>query len=135
MTDKTRTVSARIPNEVADEMEKRLKAESYSLRELITDYANGRGVNTQKSEKNLFPEGAVKEIGLMANYFGVGVEELFEAIFTGLEEGYLSMENGKVIGVPEIELDEFKEACKDIGAEPEAVLKKAVASLRKTGKI
>ena len=135
MTDKTKTVSARIPNEVADEMEKRLKAESYSLRELITDYANGRSVNTEKSEKNLFPEGAVKEIGLMANYFGVGVDELFDAIFTGLEEGYLSMENGKVIGVPEIDLDEFKEACKDIGAEPETVLKKAVASLRKTGKI
>ena len=130
----TTVKSVRIDNDKLEELEKRLGGRSINswLNEQIVEYLTGK---PQKTEKNLFPEGAVKEIGLMANYFGVGVDELFDAIFTGLEEGYLSMENGKVIGVPEIDLDEFKEACKDIGAEPEAVLKKAVASLRKTGKI
>lgn len=137
MTDKTRIVSARIPNEVADEMEKRLKAESYSLRELITDYANGRktSVNTENSEKNVsltakygINEDDLAEMDSMRLFMGGSVGVMIRGITEALCEGRILYENGRFVGMPEIDLDEFKEVCGS--KDPQKVLNDITRKIR-----
>ncbi len=129
MTNKTRTVSARIPNEVADSMEKRLQREGISLREMIVDYANGReaSVNTQNSEKSM-PSAKWEEMGSMAEFFGISTEDLLDGVYQGLMEGYLTYERGNVLGMPEIDLTEFKEVCGS--KDPQKVLDEITRKIR-----
>ena len=129
MTNKTRIVSARIPNEVADSMEKRLQREGISLREMIVDYANGRevSVNTKNSEKSL-PAAKWEEMGSMADFFGISTEDLLDGVYQGLMEGYLTYESGNVLGMPEIDLTEFKEVCGS--KDPQKVLDEITRKIR-----
>ena len=129
MTNKTRIVSARIPNEVADSMEKRLKREGISLREMIVDYANGTeaSVNTKNFEKSL-PTAKWEDMGSMAGFFQISIETLLDGIYMGLEDGYLTYQDGKVVGMPEIDFGEFKEVCG--GKDPQKVLNDITRKIR-----
>lgn len=90
------------------------------------------GVPTKISEKTgLTPNKDLEEIDSMAKFFGMDVGDLLKGVCAGLMDGNLTVENGKVVGTPDLELENFKEACHDMGVEPQKILDKAAQGVRR----
>lgn len=90
------------------------------------------GVPTKISEKSgLTPNKDLEEIDSMAKFFGMDGGDLLKGVCDGLMDGNLTVENGKVAGVPEIDLDNFKEACHEKGIDLQKALDKATQSIRR----
>ena len=90
------------------------------------------GVPTKISEKSgLTPNKDLEEIDSMAKFFGMDGGELLKGVCDGLMDGNLTVENGKVVGVPEVNLDNFKEACHEKGIDLQKALDKATQSIRR----
>ena len=90
------------------------------------------GVPTKISEKSgLTPNKDLEEIDSMAKFFGMDGGELLKGVCDGLMDGNLTVENGKVVGVPEINLDNFKDACHEKGIDLQKALDKATQSIRR----
>ena len=89
------------------------------------------GVPTKISEKSgLTPNKDLEEIDSMAKFFGMDGGELLKGVCDGLMDGNLTVENGKVVGVPEIDLDNLKEACHERGIGMQEAIDKTVKNLR-----
>lgn len=131
-SSKTRTRTVRISNESADYFEKlplnKVIEGVYTLiseKKIVFD-----GENLKISEKSgLTPE--IKEIESMANFFGLTLNEMLKKIYEGLNDGTLTIENGRIVGTPDLELENFKEACHDMGVEPQKILEKAAQGVRR----
>lgn len=152
MTDKTRTMSVRIPNEVASEFEEWLKNEGYTLRELITGVVEGRvtldgpkneisdgksqkirglnGVNTKKPPKYDISEAVLDDLATMKDFAGGSVEEMIRRFDVALNEGSIIYEDGRFMGMPDIYLGDFKEKCREYNLDPQTVLDKWVKEMR-----
>lgn len=90
------------------------------------------GVPAKISEKSgLTPNKDLEEIDSMAKFFGMDGGELLKGVCDGLMDGNLTVENGKVVGVPEVNLDNFKEACHEKGIDLQKALDKATQSIRR----
>ena len=135
----TTVKSVRIDNDKLAELEGRLGGKTINawLNEQIECYLSGekggKGVNPQKnSEKTgLTPNKDLEEIESMAKFFGMDGGELLKGVCAGLMDGNLTVENGKVVGVPEVNLDNFKEACHEKGIDLQKALDKATQSIRR----
>ena len=138
---KTRIKPIRIANETADYFEgKPLNRMVEGLCELLEsgkitfdgENLKVEGVYTEKSEKNsgLTPSKEVKEIESMAVFFGFTLDEMLKMIYNGLNDGYLTVENGKIVGLPEVDLDNLKEACHERGIGMQEAIDKTVKNLR-----
>lgn len=89
------------------------------------------GVPAKNSEKTgLTPNKDLEEIDSMAKFFGMTGGEMLKGVCEGLTDGNLTVENGKVVGVPEIDLDNLKEACHERGIGMQEAIDKTVKSLR-----
>lgn len=89
------------------------------------------GVPTKISEKSgLTPNKDLEEIDSMAKFFGMDGGDLLKGVCAGLMDGNLTVENGKVVGVPEIDLDNLKEACHERGIGMQEAIDKTVKNLR-----
>ena len=134
----TTVKSVRIDNDKLAELETRLGGKTINawLNEQIECYLSGekvdRGVNPQKnSEKSgLTPNKDLEEIESMAKFFGMTGGEMLKGVCEGLMDGNLTVENGKVVGVPEIDLENLKEACHERGIGMQEAIDKTVKSLR-----
>ena len=129
---KTRTRTVRISNESADYFEKlplnKIIEGVYTL--ISEGKATFDGENLKISEKSgLTPE--TKEIESMANFFGLTLNEMLKKIYEGLNDGILTIEKGKIVGTPDLDLENFKEACHEMGADPQKVLDKATQGVRR----
>ena len=90
------------------------------------------GVPTKISEKSgLTPNKDLEEIDSMAKFFGMDGGDLLKGVCAGLMDGNLTVENGKVVGIPEVNLDNFKEACHEKGIDLQKALDKATQSIRR----
>ena len=90
------------------------------------------GVPTKISEKSgLTPNKDLEEIESMAKFFGMNGGDMLKGVCDGLMDGNLTVENGKVVGVPEVNLDNFKEACHEKGIDLQKALDKAAQSIRR----
>lgn len=90
------------------------------------------GVPTKISEKSgLTPNKDLEEIDSMAKFFGMDGGDLLKGVCDGLMDGNLTVENGKVVGVPEVNLDNFKEVCHEKGIDLQKALDKATQSIRR----
>lgn len=89
------------------------------------------GVPTKISEKSgLTPNKDLEEIDSMAKFFGMDGGELLKGVCDGLMDGNLTVENGKVVGVPEINLEKLEEACHERGIGMQEAIDKTVKNLR-----
>lgn len=89
------------------------------------------GVPIKNSEKSgLTPNKDLEEIDSMAKFFGMDVGDLLKGVCAGLMDGNLTVENGKVVGVPEIDLENLKEACHERGIGMQEAIDKTVKNLR-----
>ncbi len=94
--------------------------------------ANNRGTPSEKNKKSgLTPNKDLEEIGSMAKFFGITTEALLRAVCDGLMDGALTVEGGKVVGTPDESLTRFKEACHDMGIDPEKALEKATLGVKR----
>lgn len=134
----TTVKSVRIDNDKLAELEGRLGGKTINawLNEQIECYLSGgkgdKGVNPQKnSEKTgLTPNKDLEEIDSMAKFFGMEGGDLLKGVCAGLMDGNLTVENGKVVGVPEIDLENLKEACHERGIGMQEAIDKTVKNLR-----
>lgn len=138
---KTRIKPIRIANETADYFEgKPLNRMVEGLCELLEsgkitfdgENLKVEGVYTEKSEKKsgISPNKDLEEIESMAKYFGMSTEEVLKGIYNGLNDGYLTVEDGKIVGLPEVDLDNLKEACHERGIGMQEAIDKTVKNLR-----
>lgn len=136
----TTVKSVRIDNDKLELLEKRLGGRSINswLNEQIAEYLAGKPENSEKNvsltAKYGINEDDLAEMDSMRMFMGGSVGVMIRGITEALCEGRILYENGRFIGMPEIDLDEFKEACRDIGMKPEEVLEKATQNIRRTGK-
>lgn len=132
-SSKTRTRTVRISNESADYFEKLpLNKVIEGVYTLISEKkATFDGENLKISEKSgLTPNKDLEEIESMAKFFGMDGGELLKGVCEGLMDGNLTVENGKVVGVPKINLDNLEEACHERGIGMQEAIDKTVKSLR-----
>ncbi len=132
-SSKTRTRTVRISNESADYFEKLpLNKVIEGVYTLISEKkATFDGENLKISEKSgLTPNKDLEEIESMAKYFGMSTEEVLKGIYNGLNDGYLTVEDGKIVGLPEVDLDNLKEACHERGIGMQEAIDKTVKNLR-----
>lgn len=130
-SSKTRTRTVRISNESADYFEKLpLNKVIEGVYTLISEKkATFDGENLKISEKTgLTPE--IKEIESMANFFGLTLNEMLKKIYEGLNDGTLTIENGRIVGVPEVNLEKLEEACHERGIGMQEAIDKTVKNLR-----
>ena len=76
-------------------------------------------------------ESSNPEMEKMAGLFHITVEEMMAGILAGLDSGSLTVESGKVKGVPEYSLDNFLDACHDLNLDPQKTLDKVAGMIRK----
>lgn len=135
----TTVKSVRIDNNKLAELEKRLGGQSINswLNERIEEYLSTKNHGDisgkpQNSEKNsgLKPDKRLEEIEAMAKYFGMTSEMVLQGIYDGLNEGYLTVDGGKIVGVPEIDLTELEEASRERNMTVESVIDRTIKSLR-----
>lgn len=90
-----------------------------------------KGVPTKISETpGLTPNKDLEEIESMAKFFGMDGVEFINKVCDGLTDGSLTVEGGKVIGVPEIDLTELEDACHERGISVQEAIDKTVKTLR-----
>ena len=137
---KTRTRTVRISNESADYFEKLpLNKVIESVYTLISEKkAVFDGENLKISEKSVLShskyninEKILDDLATMQTFMGGSVEEMIRLFDEAVNEGIINYENGKLVGVPDIDLNRFKEACHDINRDPQEILDKVVVMIEK----
>ena len=116
MTDRTKTISVRLPVEIVDDLNKRLSKEDLTLRDFLSSYVESGSVN-RESSKSETPLGVNTDItdnlSQMASFMWTDLGGLVSALNDGLEDGSLSYENGRLVGQSELKMDRFYEICHD----------------------
>lgn len=126
------TKTVRINAEDLAVIEKIMADEKVSWSGAIHFLVGNRGTPSKKSQKSeASPNNDLKEVESMANFFGLTLNEMLSKICEGLTDGTLTIENGKIVGTPDLELENFKEACHDMGVEPQKILDKAAQGVRR----
>ena len=135
MTDRTKTVSVRLPVEIVDDLNKRLSKEGMSLRDFLSSYAENGSVN-RESLKTETPLGVntdiIDNLSQMAAFMWTDLGGLVSALNDGLEDGSLSYENGRLIGQSEIKMDRFYEICHDRNLERQKAFDRLVNMLERS---
>lgn len=148
MTDKTKTVSVRLPVETVEDIEKRLKAEGYTLREMLTEYSvnttpKGRdeksgiseGVNTQTVSEgegvNTYDMADYENLRQMGCFLDIEPREMIHRLADGLERGTVTFRDGDIVGQTDLRLDALEEVCHEKGLEMQKAIDKAVLMLWK----
>lgn len=123
----TTVKSVRLDNEVLEKLEGQLNGRTFNawLNEKIIEEVEGKPL---KNENNFLPLAKMEEMESMAMFFGVSIENLLSQVCEGLEEGSLTMSNGRVIGISEVDFTEFKKACN--GKDPQKVLDEITRKIR-----
>ena len=127
---KERTVKLRISEELYGEIASKGRNLSETIREILRNSFVPQN-NSEKNQKSgLTPNKDLEEIDSMAKFFGMDGGELLKGVCDGLMDGNLTVENGKVVGVPEINLEKLEEACHERGIGMQEAIDKTVKSLR-----
>lgn len=145
MTDKTKIVSVRLPVETVEEIEKRLKAEGFTLREMLTEYSvntthrgnnekssEPEGVNTTEGEGvNTYDMADYENLRQMGCFLGYTPKEMVHLMADGLENGTVTIRDGKIVGQTDLNLDALEEVCHEKGLDLQKAIDKAVLMLWK----
>ena len=132
MTDRTKTVSVRLPVEIVDDLNKRLSKEGLTLRDFLSSYAE-RNHESLKTETPLgVNTDIIDNLSQMAAFMWTDLGGLVSALNDGLEDGSLSYEKGRLIGQSEIKMDRFYEICHDRNLERQKAFDRLVNMLERS---
>lgn len=127
---KEKTIKLRISEELYGEIASKGRNLSETIREILRNSFVPQNSDEKNPKSGLTPSREVQEIESMANFFGFSLDEMLKKIYDGLNEGTLTIENGKIVGVPEVDLDNLKEACHERGIGMQEAIDKTVKNLR-----
>ena len=129
MTDKTKTISVRMPVETAEELEKTLKNQGITLRKLLTGIANGENFTPKDGVYTQFDEEMVRDIEGMAKCFNLTMAEMMEGVCEGLNCGSLTVLDGRVVGIPDLDLESLYDACHEANIDPQKAIDRLVKEI------
>lgn len=73
----------------------------------------------------------LEDLDTMSRFMGGSVGEMIHLFDLAVNEGILNYENGRYVGVPDLNLDYFKDACHSINREPQEMLDKVTTMIEK----
>ena len=127
---KERTIKLRISEELYGEIASKGRNLSETIREILRNSFVPQNSGEKNQKSGLTPSKEVKEIESMAIFFGFTLDEMLKMIYEGLNDGYLTVEDGKIVGLPEVDLNNLKEACHERGIGMQEAIDKTVKNLR-----
>lgn len=127
---KEKTIKLRISEELYGEIASKGRNLSETIREILRNSFVPQNSGEKNQKSGLTPSKEVKEIESMAVFFGFTLDEMLKMIYNGLNDGYLTVEDGKIVGLPEVNLDNLKEACHERGIGMQEAIDKTVKNLR-----
>lgn len=127
---KEKTIKLRISEELYGEIASKGRNLSETIREILRNSFVPQNSDEKNPKSGLTPSKEVKEIESMAIFFGFTLDEMLKMIYNGLNDGYLTVEDGKIVGLPEVNLENLKEACHERGIGMQEAIDKTVKSLR-----
>lgn len=127
---KEKTIKLRISEELYGEIASKGRNLSETIREILRNSFVPQNSDEKNQKSGLTPSKEVKEIESMAVFFGFTLDEMLKMIYNGLNDGYLTVEDGKIVGLPEVDLDNLKEACHERGIGMQEAIDKTVKNLR-----
>lgn len=127
---KERTVKLRISEELYREIASKGRNLSETIREILRNSFVPQNSDEKNQKSGLTPSKEVKEIESMAIFFGFTLDEMLKMIYNGLNDGYLTVEDGKIVGLPEVDLENLKEACHERGIGMQEAIDKTAKNLR-----
>ena len=144
----TTVKSVRIDNDKLEELEQRLGGKTINawLNERIEDYIKPctaenveKTGKPSKSEKILgaspnkyeIDEKILDDLATMQMFMGGSVAEMIRLFDEAVNEGVIAYENGRYVGVPDVDLESFYEVCHERGVEPQEAIDKLVLDMRK----
>lgn len=127
---KGKMIKIRISEELYEGLSQKGTNLSETIRKILKDSFVPHNSGEKNSKSGLTPNKDLEEIESMAKFFGMDSGDLLKGVCEGLMDGNLTVENGKVVGVPEIDLDNLKEACHERGIGIQEAIDKTVKSLR-----
>lgn len=96
------------------------------------------GTPSKKGEKSVLThdkwkinEKDLEDLNTMASFMGGSVSEMIRLFDEAVNEGALEYDGEKYVGVPDIDLDRFKDACHDINTDPQEMLDKVTGMIEK----
>lgn len=128
---KEKTVKLRISEDLYNKLVSKGANLSETIRKILFEsfVPQNKAEISEKIEAS--PNRDMEEIESMANFFGVSGESLLKMVCDGLMDGTLTVENGKILGTPDLYLDNFKDACHEVGADPQKILDKATQGVKR----
>ena len=135
----TTVKAVRIDNEKLAELENRLGGQTINswLNEKITEYLGGKPIKSDEKTgaSPKYPYGIkgenIEELNSMAMFMGGTVGEMIRLFLEAVSDGTIAYQNGRYVGTPDLELDNFKEACHEMGVDAQKVLDKATQGVRR----
>jgi hypothetical protein len=127
---KEKTIKLRISEELYGEIASKGRNLSETIREILRNSFVPQNSGEKNQKSGLTPSKEVKEIESMAVFFGFTLDEMLKMIYNGLNDGYLTVEDGKIVGLPEVNLDNLKEACHERGIGMQEAIDKTIKILR-----
>ena len=127
---KGKMIKIRISEELYDGLSQKGTNLSETIRKILKDSFVPQNKGEKNQNSGLAPSKEVKEIESMAVFFGFTLDEMLKMIYNGLNDGYLTVEDGKIVGLPGVDLDNLKEACHERGIGMQEAIDKTVKSLR-----
>lgn len=127
---KEKTIKLRISEELYGEIASKGRNLSETIREILRNSFVPQNSEEKIQKSGLAPSKEVKEIESMAVFFGFTLDEMLKMIYNGLNDGYLTVEDGKIVGLPEVDLENLKEACHERGIGMQEAIDKTVKNLR-----
>ena len=128
---KGKMIKIRISEELYEGLSQKGANLSETIRKILKDSFVPQNSSEKIPKTGLTPNKDLEEIDSMAKFFGMEGGDLLKGVCAGLMDGNLTVENGKVVGVPELNLENFKEVCHDKGLDPQKALEKAIQSIRR----
>lgn len=134
----TTVKSVRIDNDTLNELEKRIDGSFNAwLNEVIEDYLGPKKPKTVDNT-GVYPKTSDTALGFtldnidqMARLMGSSLEDILGGLNRGLEDGTLTVEGNKIVGVTELNLNGLYEVCHEKNIEPQKAIDKAVQMLWK----
>ena len=133
----TTVKSVRIDNDILSELESRIDCSFNSwLNSVIADYIGGKPQNQTKSDDTPSDYDGVNprilaNIKQMCPFLGTSFSGMMEMLSNGLDDGSLSVVDGRLKGETEVNLDGFYEVCHEKNLDLQKAIDKAVAMLWK----
>lgn len=143
----TTVKSVRIDNDVWEELNERLDCTFNEWANgVITDFLEGKplipnGKNNSESEpegkpleadnERLIEPGDYENLRQMGCFLGYTPKEMVHLMADGLENGTVTIRDGKIVGQTELNLDALEEVCHEKGLDLQKAIDKAVLMLWK----